>query len=258
MLKVVALVAGAWFAFVIVLVFLSMATPALTAAGLAEPADQGTSRQVWRAVAVITWLVSLVVLAAVLVAYGILLLRRRHIGELILVDATDHPLPMRRNEAAWAAQLETLGFLRLGEAELRPRFDRPLHFWIYAGYDGLITAEISRGWRRVGFSSSWEDGTALTTVTTRRPTFQVAHYRCQSAPDLWSACQLHVQTALNFGAGHGQATLIRSMADYLAEELREHALTTPEIMAHQRVRGHLVILACIAILVAWVILLWPF
>jgi hypothetical protein len=258
MARILALVAGVWMGFVIALLLLSMATPALTAAGLAEPTDQDTSRQVWRVVATISWLVILVVLVAVLLAYAVMLLRRRHIGELAILDATDRPLPMRRNESAWAAQLEALGLHRLGEVELRPRFDRPLRFWIYASHDGLSVAEISRRWKRVSFSSGWGDGTTLTTVSTPRPAVQLAHYRYQSARDLWSAYQLHVQTAPYFGVGHGPATLVRSMADDLAEERRRQALITPEIMAHQRIRGHLAVSALISVLVAGIILLWPF
>jgi hypothetical protein len=258
MARALGLVVGVWMGLATALLLLSMAAPALTAAGLAEPADQDTSRQVWRAVAAISWLAILLALAVLLLGYGILLLRRRHIGELAMLDATERPLSLRPNESAWAGQLEALGFLRLGEAELRPRYDRPLHFWIFVGFDGLITADISRRWRRVAFSSSWEDGTALTTVNTPRPAVQVAHYRYQSAPDVWSAYQLHVQSALYFGIGHGQATLVRSMADHLAEERRQHALVTPEIMAHQRIRGHLLVLALISILVAGLVLLWPF
>lgn len=220
--------------------------------------DGEAGGQFARIIRVGIWLIILAAFVVVAAFYGRLLLRRHYILEIEPVDATTDPLPMRPAEAAWAAQLETLGFRRLGELELRPRFDRPLRFWVYVNPDATIRASISRRWRRVSLDSSWDDATALTTTSAPRPTVVLPHYRYQCAADLQAAYLLHMQTVPNYGAGHGPATQIDSMIAYLAEEKRQHAVITPEIMAHQRWTGHVMVSALIVGLVVVLIVLWPF
>jgi hypothetical protein len=48
------------------------------------------------------------------------------------------------------------------------------------------------------------------------------------------------------------------MADYIAQERRQHQLVTPEIMAHQRWRGHVMTCAIIAVFAVALVTLRPF
>ncbi len=206
----------------------------------------------------ITWLLALASLLGVVLWYGLWLLRRRHLGELETIDATAEPLPMPPHEAASARQLEALGFHRIGETELRPRFDAPLRTWVYTNHDGSVRASITRRWKRVSFSSSWADGAALSTDSSPNRTVSTPHFRNQGVNGVEAALMLHMQTAPSYGAGHGPAVLIQSITEGVADVRRRQKLLTSEIMANQRIRAHLVIAISIAALLVELVILWPF
>ena len=220
--------------------------------------DPKTGAQLTRVIFACIWLGLLGFVIALVFGYGRLLLRRHYVMALEVRDATANALQMSPIEATWAAELEANGFHRLGETEIRPRFDKPGRFWIYVNQDATVRGSISRNWSRVSFYSTFADGASVATLSTPTRTVVVPHYLQQGANGLGAAYMLHAQTLSTYAPLHGRPVPISTMAEYIAEEHRQQQLAVPEIMAHQRWRGHLMMSVMIGILVVMLLILWPF
>jgi len=116
------------------------------------------------------------------------------------------------------ATLESLGFQRLGEAEVKLPARDPIQYWILVNSDHSVQAETIFG--RVAFSSFFKDKIFVVTdypsgerITTSS---YISHTIVSSIKD---ALDYHLQQIERFRILHGSPQSILDMTDYLRWEL---------------------------------------
>jgi hypothetical protein len=216
-------------------------------------------RQIASLTAFIAWLGGVGLVVGLAIWYGRLLRRLRHLVEASFSDITGAPLPMNAREESDSRQLATLGFRPLGVLEVRVPYDKPAPYWVYVNGNGWIRADVNRRNRNyVAFFTGWTDGTSLATASTSHGSANLPNYRRQGTTGVVAAYNLHVASAPDFGAGHGDVVPILSMADVLTSEERERVSLVPELVARQRVQTYVILPTVIVSLGLVIALVRPF
>jgi hypothetical protein len=113
--------------------------------------------------------------------------------------------------------LKTIGFNRIGEAQVKLPFRSPVTVWVLANESGDVQAETA--WKRVSFSTYFREKVLLVTdfptgEHINTPTYQ-SHTITTALP---VAYQYHLQQVAKFSQTFGTPHLIRNMVNYLRWE----------------------------------------
>jgi hypothetical protein len=134
------------------------------------------------------------------------------------VDVSHLLIPPPAADQKNIEELKSLGFRRLGEAEVKSPFRPPLHGWVFAHVENRVQAEAAG--RRVGFSTYFQEKTLLVTDYPNGEHIEDRNYQSHTiVTSLPDAYHYHLQQIEKFSQKYGPPHPIRTMTDYLRWEV---------------------------------------
>jgi hypothetical protein len=110
--------------------------------------------------------------------------------------------------------LKSIGFRRLGEAQVKALFRPPLTVWIFTHLESQIQAEASG--KRVGFSTYFQEKVLVVTDFPNGEHIEIPNYQSHTiVTNVGDAYNYHKMQIAKFGQKYGQPHPIRNMSDYL-------------------------------------------
>lgn len=113
--------------------------------------------------------------------------------------------------------LKSLGFRRLGEAQIRSLLNPPGTAWVFVHPETGIQAEVA--WKRVAFSTYFQENVLVTTDFPNGEHIEIPNYQSHTiTTSVSDAYDYHLQQVEKFSRKYGRPHPIRTMSDYLKWE----------------------------------------
>ncbi len=114
--------------------------------------------------------------------------------------------------------LKSIGFRRLGEAQIKSPFNPTITVWIFTHIESKIQAEAA--WKRIAFSTYFQEKTLVVTDFPNGEHIEIPNYQSHTiVTSVANAFRYHTQQITKFSLKYGQPHPIRNMTDYLRWEL---------------------------------------
>ncbi|HET9910674.1 MAG TPA: hypothetical protein VFQ13_02230 [Anaerolineales bacterium] len=134
------------------------------------------------------------------------------------VDVSHLLIPPPAADQKNIEELKSLGFRRLGEAEVKSPFRPPLHVWVFAHVENRIQAEAAG--RRVGFSTYFQEKTLVVTDFPNGEHIEDRNYQSHTiVTSISDAYHYHLQQIEKFSRKCGPPHPVQTMNDYLRWEV---------------------------------------
>lgn len=134
------------------------------------------------------------------------------------VDVSHLLIPPPAADQKNIEELKSLGFRRLGEAQVESPFNPPLTVWVFAHIENHIQAEAAG--RRVGFSTYFQEKTLVVTDFPNGEHIEIPNYQSHTiVTNISDAFHYHLLQVDKFRQKYGPPHPIRTMGDYLHWEV---------------------------------------
>ena len=114
--------------------------------------------------------------------------------------------------------LISIGFRRLGEAQVKYPFKPPLTVWVFTHLESQIQAEAA--WKRIAFSTYFQEKTLVVTDFPNGERIEIPNYQSHTiVTSVANAYRYHLHQVAKFKLKYRQFHPIRNMTDYLRWEV---------------------------------------